>query len=112
MTIKAPVTHASRGGKKLMLPPKCARYGHSLKTALREVAKRLPLYHEPVETNPPLVGETDRGEVVPVNTLGRWIFGVPGCVGHAIFDPEPAVYLPPDAPPEAEALIWEAVKLL
>jgi len=80
---------------------------------MREAAKRLPLYHMAIETDPPLVGQTDSGEAVPVNTLGRWIWGVPGCVGRAIFDPvECAVFLPPDAPEEAVLLIEEAARLV
>jgi len=60
------------------------KWGYSMKVVLRSVAKKLPEYHTPVE--PVRHGRSDSGEEIPVNTLGRWAFGVPGYQGHCIFD--------------------------
>jgi hypothetical protein len=82
-----------------------------LKIALRERAKGLPLYHQPIALEPPVTGRTDTGVPVPVDTLGRWLWGVPGYQGVAVFDgfaDPPGVWLPLEAPPEAEELIRSA----
>lgn len=79
-----------------------------LKVAMREAAKRHPLYHLPVEVRPPVEGRTDRGIPIPVNTLGRWLWGVPGYAGNAVFDgfaDPPGVWLPAEAPEEADRLL-------
>jgi hypothetical protein len=56
--------------------------GGSAKIFLRNVAKaRLPeLYHAPIECG--ISGRTDSGEEIPINSVGRWLFGVPGYMGH------------------------------
>jgi len=56
--------------------------GGSAKIYLRNVAKaRLPeLYHAPIETG--ISGRTDSGEEIPINSVGRWLFGTPGYMGH------------------------------
>jgi len=84
--------------------------GHELKVLLRERLRSHPLYSMPVKTSPPVEGRTDAGVPIPINTLGRWLWGVPGYAGNAVFEPEgpeglPGVWLPPEAPPEAEILI-------
>jgi len=60
---------------------------YELKDYIREEAKKLPDYQRPIkaylgEEEVPLYGCDDNGEPIPVNTLGRWIFGVPGYRGH------------------------------
>jgi hypothetical protein len=56
--------------------------GGGAKIYLRNVAKaKVPkMYHAPVETG--ISGRTDSGEEIPINTVGRWFFGVPGYMGH------------------------------
>lgn len=56
--------------------------GDSAKIYLRNVAKaRLPeLYHAPIEIG--ISGRADTGEEIPINSVGRWLFGVPGYMGH------------------------------
>ena len=79
----------------------------AFKVALRDKAKAHRLYHTPVDASG-VAGRSSTGVPIPVNTLGRWIWGVPGYAGNAVFmgfeDP-PAVYLPADAPEEAVRLL-------
>lgn len=56
--------------------------GAAAKVYLRQVAKdRLSSrYHQPVETG--ISGRADDGGEIPINTVGRWLFGTPGYMGH------------------------------
>lgn len=54
--------------------------GPSAKVWLREIAKELPEYHQPIECA--IAGRTDTGQSIPINNVGRWLFGVPGYMGH------------------------------
>jgi hypothetical protein len=58
------------------------KMGAGAKIYLREIAKeQLPaLYHQPIETG--ISGRTDIGQEIPINTVGRWLFGTPGYMGH------------------------------
>jgi len=89
--------------------------GYGLKIAIREKAKRLPEYHLPVDIGN-VTGRSDTGVPIPINTLGRWIFGVPGYAGNAIFeggiDDKIVVWLPEEAPEEAIELIRKAAMAL
>lgn len=58
------------------------KWGYGLKIAIRNVAKTLPLYRTPVEIKPLVTGKSDKADKIPINTLGRWLFGVPGYAGH------------------------------
>ena len=61
--------------------------GASFKVFLRNELKKIPEYHTPVELdNPGVAGRTEDGIPIPVNTLGRWLFGVSGYAGNAVFD--------------------------
>jgi len=61
--------------------------GASFKIFLRNELKKIPEYHAPVVLdNPGVAGRTEAGIPIPVNTLGRWLFGVSGYAGNAIFD--------------------------
>jgi hypothetical protein len=61
--------------------------GASFKLYLRNELKKIPEYRIPVELdNSNVTGRTDDGVPIPVNTLGRWLFGVPGYAGNAVFD--------------------------
>jgi len=87
--------------------------GPNLKLWLRARAKRLPLYYLHVRVEPEVTGRTDTGVPIPVNTLGRWLWGVPGYMGNAVFcgwEGEYGVWLPREAPQEAETLILQATK--
>ena len=79
----------------------------NFKLIVREVARKHPYYHLKVSLVPPVQGRDDAGRPVPVDTLGRWLFGVPGYAGNAIFDGHsnpPGVWLPQEAPPEADEM--------
>jgi len=57
------------------------------KVFLREKLKGVPEYHTPIELdNPAIAGRTDTVVPIPINTLGKWLFGVPGYAGNAVFD--------------------------
>jgi hypothetical protein len=61
--------------------------GASFKIFLRNELKKVSEYHTPVELdNPNVAGRTEDGIPIPVNTLGRWMFGVSGYAGNAVFD--------------------------
>ena len=55
---------------------------YKLKFAIRSVAREFNEYFLPIETDIPVSGRTDTGEKIPINTLGKWLFGVPGYMGH------------------------------
>ncbi len=55
-----------------------------LKLKLRKIGKNLPEYHEEITTTPLVNGRDDSGKEIPINTLGRWVFGTPGFKGHII----------------------------
>jgi hypothetical protein len=57
--------------------------GGSFKLYLRDVLKKVPTYHIPVEVD--VYGRTADGVPIKINTLGRWLFGVPGYAGNARF---------------------------
>lgn len=61
-------------------------WGSSLKHALRNTAKGMQLYYLPINLNPNVSGRSDDGKVIPVNTLGRWIFGVPGFKSNIVVE--------------------------
>jgi len=61
--------------------------GASFKVFLRNELKKVSEYHTPVELdNSNVAGRTEDGVPIPINTLGRWLFGVPGYAGNAVFD--------------------------
>lgn len=61
-------------------------YEYNLKYVIRNIAKRFPEYFAPIEIEPLVYGMTDSGEKIEINTLGRWIFGVPGFAGNVVFE--------------------------
>jgi len=101
-----------RMGIKIQAPIK-NRWGFSLKVAMRQVAKSLPEYKRVIIHK--VSGRDDNGNEIPINTLGRWIWGVPGYMGNAVFDGGAemvTVWVPREAPPEAIALIKKAMERL
>jgi len=75
----------------------------SFKLLVRDAAKRTAWYHLPVTLAPDVQGRDDAGMAVEVNTLGRWLFGVPGYQGNARFigwPDVPYVELPEGCPDE------------
>ena len=73
---------------------------------LHERARVLPQYHEPVRCVADGVDAT--GKKIAVNTIGRWLFGVPGFQGHVRIVPEHTtvtIYYPEQAPQAAHSLL-------
>lgn len=89
--------------------------GGGAKVFLREVAKaKAPnLFHQKVECG--ISGRSDSGNVIPINTVGRWLFGVPGYMGHVRVSNweglDCKVEFPKDSPSEVRELI-DAIKQL
>jgi len=54
--------------------------GLTAKVAIHEAARALPLYDQSIECE--AEGKSKEGEKIKVNTVGRWLFGVPGYEGH------------------------------
>jgi len=74
-------------GKRLVYEFNVGSKGSSFKIFLRNALKKIPEYHTPIELdNPGVAGRTEDGVPIPINTLGRWLFGVSGYAGNAIFD--------------------------
>jgi len=70
---------------------------------VRDAAKRTAWYRLPVTLAPDVQGRDDAGMAVEVNTLGRWLFGIPGYQGNARFigwPDVPYVELPEGCPEE------------
>jgi len=93
------------------------RWGYALKIALRNACRSDELYSLPIETVPVVTGKSDlTGEIIPIDTLGKWVFGVPGYRGHirvnGDMDDELTVELPAGAPSEAFALVERGLKKL
>jgi hypothetical protein len=75
------------GGKLVYEFSKVDVRGASFKVFLRNELKKVSEYHTHVELdNPNIAGRTETGVPIPINTLGRWLFGVPGYAGNAVFD--------------------------
>ncbi|MFC1617666.1 hypothetical protein ACFL2B_00120 [Patescibacteria group bacterium] len=54
--------------------------GVTAKVLIQERARKLPLYNEKIKCD--AKGQSKEGEKIAVNTVGRWLFGVPGYEGH------------------------------
>lgn len=87
-------------------------WGHSLKIVARDTArKRFPmLYFERVDTG--LVGKSETGEPIPVDTVGRLVWGVPGCAGRFVFEGGPASLIARQIFPVPDALAEKAARLI
>ncbi len=111
--IKLPKTRASRAGQKLEVQ-KPNTYGFGLKIAVRNAAKNLAAYHTSIDCD--ICGRSDVGEEIPINTIGRWIFGTPGYMGHAIFEGgninSIVIWLPVGTPQVVSDLLIAACNIL
>jgi len=111
--LMVPAQRATRSGEKWVFNTP-NRWGFGLKTAIRRAAKHTKYYHLSIQ-HPfgEVKGRTDDGKEIPVNTLGRWAFGVSGYMGHLIFEggnsEEIVVYAPPGTPKECYEMIKQAV---
>ena len=54
--------------------------GGQAKIFLRNVGKEISEYHYSVYCQ--ISGRTDNGKEIPIDNVGKWLFGVPGYMGH------------------------------
>lgn len=80
---------------------------------IRDEARKLQLYYQPVTVDPLVAGRSDGGKEIPINNLGRWVFGTPGYMGHIVVESfcKYIAFRCPDVP-EAMDLIIRAVNAL
>lgn len=82
--------------------------GLTAEVVVREKARALPQYNEQISCKASGVDAEDKK--IAVNTVGRWLFGVPGFQGHVRIAPEGntvTVYYPEQAPQIAHDLLSE-----
>lgn len=75
---------------------------------VKEVARKLPKYGEFIECS--ARGTDKEGKTIGVNTLGRWLFGLPGYQGNIRIVPEGsavALYYPKESPGPVHELLTE-----
>ncbi len=108
-----PGMRASRAALKVVID-KPNIYGVGLKVAIREKAKKMAAYHREIKW--PFSGQTDSGDEIPINTVGRWIFGTPGYMGHAIFEggcsEQIVIWLPLGTPQIVSEILIDACNML
>lgn len=98
-----------RLGIKIEIPYK-NKYGISLKQILRNAAKAFPEYFCPVDCGVEV--NTENGEKIKIDTLGKWIFGTPGYKGNILVDSfaeNITVYLPKETPDVGVSLIKKSL---
>lgn len=102
------------GEKIIMEYPKVNKWGFQLKVILRKIAKQFSEYYFSVQISPSVAGRSDDGQEIPINTLGRWIFGVPGYQGNVIFEggetEKIRIRIPKNFPEEGKRLLEKAVE--
>ena len=84
--------------------------GGSAKLYLREVAKGLPAYREPIVVA--ITGRSEEGEAIPIDTVGKWLFGVPGYAGHIQVSNWKGVTCEVQYPKESPHLVHQLVATL
>lgn len=80
--------------------------GVTAKVFTQEQARKLPLYDQPIECN--ANGQDKEGKKILVNSVGRWLFGVPGHNGHIRVAPandKVLLYYPKKSPKVVHELI-------
>lgn len=80
--------------------------GLTAKVFIHEKARSLPLYNEPIKSD--AEGQSKEGEAIAVDTVGRWLFGVPGYDGHIRIVPageQVSLYYPKESPKVVHELV-------
>jgi len=73
--------------------------GVTTKVFIHEAARGLPLYHQSIKCR--IKGEDKKGKKIAVDTVGRWLFGVPGYAGRvrvALSGDKVHLYYPQQSP--------------
>jgi len=82
--------------------------GPTAEVFVHEKARTLSQYDEQISCK--ASGVDDEGKKIAVNTVGRWLFGVPGFQGHVRIVPEDStvtIYYPEQAPQIVHDLLGE-----
>jgi len=82
--------------------------GPTANVFVHEKARALLLYNEKI--NCKAKGADAKGKKIAINTVGRWLFGVPGFQGHVRIVPEAktiTIYYPEQAPEIVHNLLNE-----
>lgn len=82
--------------------------GLTAQVYIHEVARKLSLYNQ--EINCEAKGEDKEGNKIEVNTVGRWLFGVPGYAGHLRIAPSSnnvSIYFPKKSPKVVHDLVLQ-----
>ena len=80
--------------------------GVATKYLIRDIAQNLPIYN--TTYNSGLEGQDSKGNIIKVDTVGRFLFGVPGYPGKLRYYPEENkvyIFYPKDSAPVVEDLL-------
>lgn len=80
--------------------------GLTAKVFIQEKARTLSQYDQPIKCD--VSGQSNDGKEIAVNTVGRWLFGVPGYEGHIRVvpaDDKVSIYYPKESPKVVHELI-------
>jgi hypothetical protein len=80
--------------------------GLTAKVFIHELARALPLYNQPIRCA--AKGQSKDGKKIAIDTVGRWLFGVPGYTGHIRVVPardKVLLYYPKQSPEVVHKLI-------
>ncbi|OIN91208.1 hypothetical protein AUJ42_02040 [Candidatus Collierbacteria bacterium CG1_02_44_10] len=80
--------------------------GVTAKVFISEAARKLSLYDQPIKCD--AKGQDSKSKKIAVNTVGRWLFGVPGYEGHVRVVPandKVLLYYPKESPKVVHELI-------
>jgi len=72
--------HYTRRTAKVIDIPVKVDYGTSARLTMRNLAKRSSLYFQKIDCD--IAGQDDVGNKIPINNVGKWLFGTPGYMGH------------------------------
>ena len=81
-------------------------FGVTARVFIQEVARQLPLYNQSIKCR--IRTEDKKGKKIAVDTVGRWLFGVPGYAGRirvALSDDKVFLYYPKQSPKVVHELI-------
>jgi hypothetical protein len=107
-TILLPARSSNPALGKLVELPIPNPHGSGVKLYVKAMVKDHPLYNHPVTTDPPISGWSYKGEPIPIDTLGLWIFGTTGYDGNVRFSPDEGrvrIQVPLESPDEIEVLL-------
>ena len=107
-TLLLPARSTNPALGKLVDIPVANSHGSGVKLFVKAMVKKHPFFNHPVTTDPPINGWSYKGEPIPINTLGLWIFGTTGYDGNVKFLPDEGrirIQVPLESPDEVEILL-------